>query len=481
MYVLNRQIMTEALIKPIQLQLRKIFPVIIVLISLSLIGTIYVQYSWLRTMLVDKHEEFKYKLIRGIDEVGNLLMDQKGTLPSLRNYGRGGFSWPAEQFKMELMKPPTIAQKFTEQEVAEKLRKAFEGQGLKDVKFEFAITSNFKLLSYEIKSRGFIDKAQDTASDVNLMLTYIFTPPSGSDLENLVPEETMTVVVPNVKKRVLSEMRWMIVGAIFFTLLIITAFYMTVNALLRQKKLSEIKNDFINNMTHEFKTPLATISLAVDALRNDKVATDREKMNYFSGIIKEENKRMNKHVETILQAAVMDRQEVQLSKLPLHVHNLIEEIMDNYTLQLEEKKGHADLNLHARFDYIEADPVHFRNLISNLIDNAVKYSKDNLLIKISTFNTNKSIGIRIEDNGIGMSKETVRRIFEKFYRAHTGNIHNVKGFGLGLSYVKTVIDAHQGKIKVDSVLGRGSAFTLEIPLLKEQGLNGETVNSHPHS
>ena len=469
-----------AILKPYNLQLRKIFPVIIVLISLSLIGTIYVQYSWLRTMLVDKHEEFKYKLIRGINDVGITLMEQKGSLPSLNFRTRPDFIWPSEQFKMELMKPPTIAQKFTEQEVAEKLRKAFAAQELKNVKFEFAITSNVNLLSYEIKSRAFLNQVGDTASDRNLVLYYLFQPPSGSDLENLVPEETMTVVVPNIKKIVLSEMRWMIVGAIFFTLMIITAFYITVNALLRQKKLSEIKNDFINNMTHEFKTPLATISLAVDALRNEKVYHDREKMNYFSGIIKEENKRMNKHVETILQAAVMDRQEITLNRLPLHVHNLIHEIMDNYKLQLEEKGARAELSLDARYDFVEADPVHFRNLISNLVDNAVKYSKENLLIKISTYNTNKFIGIRIEDNGIGMSKETVRRIFEKFFRAHTGNIHNVKGFGLGLSYVKTVVDAHDGKIKVDSVLGKGSAFNLEIPLFKEKA-GSEIEDSHHHN
>jgi two-component system, OmpR family, phosphate regulon sensor histidine kinase PhoR len=476
----NRQIMTtEALLKPYQLQLRKIFPVILVLISLSLIGTIYVQYSWLRTMLVDKHEEFKYKLYGSIDDVGRELMEQKGTLPSLKNYrGRPDLSWPSEQFKMELKMPPTIAQKFTEMEVAEKLRKAFEVRGLKDVKFEFAINSTMgSMLSYEIKSRGFLNQMEDTTK--SLVLYYLFQPPSGSDLENLVPEEVMTLVVPNVNKIVLGEIRWMIMGAIFFTLMIITAFYITVNALIRQKKLSEIKNDFINNMTHEFKTPLATISLAVDALRNEKVARDREKMNYFSGIIKEENKRMNKHVETILQAAMMDRQELQLNKQPLHVHNLIHEIMDNYKLQLEEKGARAELSLDARFDFIEADHVHFRNLISNLVDNAVKYSKENLIIKIATWNTNKFIGIRIEDNGIGMSKETVRRIFEKFYRAHTGNLHNVKGFGLGLSYVKTVVDAHSGKIKVDSVLGRGSAFSLEIPLLKDA--TAGTINNHHHN
>jgi two-component system phosphate regulon sensor histidine kinase PhoR len=238
--------------------------------------------------------------------------------------------------------------------------------------------------------------------------------------------------------------------------------------LLRQKKLSEIKNDFINNMTHELKTPLATISLAIDALRNEKVIQDRSKMEYFNDIIKEENKRMNKHVETILQAALMDRQEIQLSKQPLQVNNMIEEILSNYALQLQEKNGLVELQLNAKRDLINADPVHFRNLISNLIDNAVKYSKDNLVLKICTSNTNKNLIVRFEDNGIGMSKETVRRIFEKFYRAHTGNIHNVKGFGLGLSYVKTVIDAHDGKIKVDSTLGRGSTFTLEIPLLRER-------------
>jgi len=388
-------------------------------------------------------------------------------LPSLKTFRtRPGFSFPSEQYSLDLNRPPTIAQKFAESEVNDKLRKSFADQGLHDIAFEFAITSNVNLLSYELKSRNFLQEAEDTVN--NLVLYYIFQPPSGSDYENLVPEEIMTVVVPNINTIVLREMRWMIVGAIFFTLMIITAFYVTVNALLRQKKLSEIKNDFINNMTHEFKTPLATISLAVDALRNDKVVSDRNKMEYFSGIIKEENKRMNKHVETILQAAVMDRQEISLNKWPIHVHELIEEIMDNYILQLEEKHGLAELQLEAKLDYVEVDPVHFRNLISNLVDNAVKYSKENLFLRISTHNTNKNIVIRVEDNGIGMSKETLKRIFEKFYRAHTGNIHNVKGFGLGLSYVKTIVDAHHGKIKVESTIGKGSAFTVEIPLIRKE-------------
>jgi two-component system phosphate regulon sensor histidine kinase PhoR len=262
----------------------------------------------------------------------------------------------------------------------------------------------------------------------------------------------------------------MIIGSVFFTLVIISAFTVTVYALLRQKKLSEIKNDFINNMTHEFKTPLATISLAVDALRNNKVIEDRTRMEYFSGIIKEENKRMNKHVETILQAALMDRQEVQLSKAPVHVHNLIREVISNYTLQLQEKDGRIELDLNADSDLINGDEVHMRNLISNLVDNAVKYSKEKLVLRISSYNSAKNLIVKFEDNGIGMTKETVRRIFEKFYRAHTGNLHNVKGFGLGLSYVKTIVDAHEGRIKVDSSPGKGSSFTIEIPYLKDRSL-----------
>ncbi|MET0242481.1 MAG: HAMP domain-containing sensor histidine kinase [Flavitalea sp.] len=447
--------------------MKKIFPVIIVLITLSLIGTIYVQYSWLRTMLVDKQEEFRRNIYQSIDEVAKDLMEQRNAIPTLKNFrSRPGFRWPSAEFNSELMRPPTISQKFTWYVVEEKLRKALSNHGLKNLKFEFAVVSSNDASVTQLKSRGFIKEVEKQDTTNSLQFIYPFQPAPGSDLENLVAEEVIMLIVPDVKAVALKEMHWMIIGAVFFTLMIVTAFYVTVSALLRQKKMSEIKNDFINNMTHEFKTPLATISLAVDALRNEKVLENREKMNYFSGIIKEENKRMNKHVETILQAALMDRQEVQLNRNPLDVHLVISEVLENYTLQLAEKNGKVELQLNAANDVIDGDEVHFRNLISNLIDNAVKYSREDLVVTITTHSTSKNFVLRVEDNGIGMSKETVRKIFEKFYRAHTGNIHNVKGFGLGLSYVKTIVDAHHGKIKVESVQGRGSTFTLEFPLLK---------------
>jgi two-component system phosphate regulon sensor histidine kinase PhoR len=449
---------------------KKTFPVIIILISFSLIGTIYVQYNWLDTMLVNKKEEFGYKVIRAMDDVGKELMEQKSTLPSLRSYRLkpGGFNFPSDQMQRELMKPATVAQKFTAYEIQEKLRKSFSNQGLKDLPFEFAVLvdDGFLNFEYQLKSDQFLQQFEDSVNNLNWQ--YVLQPAGGSDLENLVPVQQMVLVVPNFKAIVFKQMKWMIVGSIIFTLMIISAFTVTVFALIRQKKLSEIKNDFINNMTHEFKTPLATISLAVDALRNNKVIEDRTRMEYFSSIIKEENKRMNKHVETILQAALMDRQEINLNKAPLHVHDLIKEAVSNYTLQLQEKEGRIELDLNAKEDLINGDEVHFRNLISNLIDNAVKYSKDKLVLKISSSIVSKNLLLKFEDNGIGMSKETVRRIFEKFYRAHTGNLHNVKGFGLGLSYVKTIIDAHNGRIKVESSPGKGSSFTLEVPYMRDK-------------
>ena len=452
------------------LPLKKLFPVMIAVVTISLIGTIYIQYSWLRIMLADREDEFSWKVVSGILDVRDQLSQQKGILPSLKNYRSSpGMIFPNDQLKMEYMKPVGVAQKFTEYEVAEKIRTAFNNQGLPKLQFEFAVI-NVNMMRYEMKTARYEAMLADSKADTTRNLVYYapIQPDPGSDWENLAPEEEISVIVPNIKKLVLQQMRWMIGGAIFFTLMIIAAFYITIYAFIRQKKLSEIKNDFINNMTHEFKTPLATISLAVDALKNERVLGDKSKMDYFRDIIKEENKRMNKHVETILQAAAFDKQEVQLNKRHLHVHEVLSDIMDDHTLQMDDKQGTSELLLNAKRDLVSGDPVHFRNLLSNLVDNAIKYSNDNLHIKITTHSNNKLLVIRIEDNGIGMSKETVKRIFEKFYRAHTGNLHNVKGFGLGLSYVKQMVDAHEGKIRVESAPGKGSAFTLEFPLVNEK-------------
>jgi two-component system, OmpR family, phosphate regulon sensor histidine kinase PhoR len=448
--------------------LKKIFPVIFLLITLSLVGIIYIQINWIVTMIENKREELNHHMVDAVSNVAQGLIAARDNSPGFKTLRlKPGVNWrPTDPLVLEMMRTPPITQNYTPEEINSRLRKAFNNAGLKNAHFEFSIYSNVgtsdNFHSQELQSSHFLEEMNDTIN--NWAFVRPLQAPENTNVNSVLPDEALIVVVHDFKGLVQGQTRIMIIGAIFFTLMIIAAFYVTINALLRQKKLSEIKNDFINNMTHEFKTPLATISLAVDALRNEKVVGDREKSGYFTSIIKEENRRMNKQVETILQASLLDRQEQQLNLRSLHAHEIIQEAMENFQLQLEGKGGRSELQLNARKDLIEADEVHFMNLITNLIDNAVKYSNENLLIKITTHSTTKSLVIRIEDNGIGMSKETQRRIFEKFYRAHTGNLHNVKGFGLGLSYVKTIVEAQRGKIKVDSIVGKGTGFTLEFPL-----------------
>jgi len=441
--------------------MKRTFPVIIILISLSLFGLIVLQSSWLQNLL----ELAKAQLDNNFNEVGVAVAKDLGknvyNTQSLKLPRRGGLF--NSEFHIHSLKTPTVEEKFTPQEIQEKIKKALEKVNLNDLKFEYGVTNTND--DYEMYSKGFEKAFWDTTN--NIRRYFPILPENELDIEGVVNFEHLVIVVPDFKRQIWTSLRWVIIGAVVFMLVIIAAFYVTVKTLLNQKKLSEIKSDFINNMTHEFKTPLATISLAVDALKNEKVQANPEKAKYFTGIIKEENIRMNKHVETILQAALLEKQELQLHLVPLSVHEIIQNTIDNFELQLNTQQGIIELFLNAKNDVISGDEVHFSNLVSNLVDNAIKYSKDKPELKIYTHNTKNYLVLRVEDNGIGMSKESVKRIFEKFYRAHTGNLHNVKGFGLGMSYVKTVVDAHKGKIKVESVLGKGSAFTVEMPLFEK--------------
>jgi two-component system, OmpR family, phosphate regulon sensor histidine kinase PhoR len=440
--------------------MKRIFPVITILILLSLLGLIFFQVLWLKSSLESQEQKFHEHLNMAMYDITEKLIEEKGNLIPLRKNSPGIL--PSEKLQFELFSP-TIAQKFTKDEIKQIIRKTFDKRNLRGVPFEFSISS-YSLVTDELASENFYRMQPDTNN--NIQKVILLQAPSGSNSEGISNEELLTVLIPHVKNFIWKGMTWFITGAVLFTLIIMCAFFLTVRALLKQKKLSEIKSDFINNMTHEFKTPLATISLAVDALKNEKVMGDREKMNYFTAIIKEENKRMNKQVETILQAALLDKQEVQLNLKKLHAHELINSALNNIHLQVEEKLGKLEVNLANGNDLVMADEVHFTNLINNLLDNAVKYSKDNLKIILTSQITGKEFKLKIEDNGIGMNKETLSRIFEKFYRAHTGNIHNVKGFGLGLSYVKTMVEAHNGSIRAESTPGKGTTFLLSFPLSK---------------
>src|SRR5687767_12729232 len=254
-----------------------------------------------------------------------------------------------------------------------------------------------------------------------------------------------------------------LLAAVLFTMLILVCFSYTIHVILRQKKVSEMKTDFINNMTHEFKTPIATISLAADSIASPKVISDENKINRFVGIIRQENKRMLQQVEKVLQMALIDKKDFQLKLSEVDVHELIRQAVDHLSLQVQKREGNIQTQLEAEKPVIEGDQTHLSNVIHNLLDNANKYSADAPEIAISTFNINGGIQINVEDKGIGMTKEDQKHIFDKFFRVHTGNLHDVKGFGLGLSYVKAITTAHQGSIDVKSEPGKGSKFSIQLP------------------
>lgn len=442
--------------------MKRIFPIIVVLIALSLVGIILIQISWLNNMIVAREEQTKEKLWNVTQIIANELSQAKGFNITTRPF-------PSfDEFPMEPSKPFSLASRLTAEDIKVKIDTVFRQQNFDYMPYQFALAANTgdAFSTIERQSPEFKKWREGDSASYYTVFGYI-TPPSGTAGENLATDEFLIITIP-IKKIVFKDLQPRILAAIVFTLVIISAFGLTVYTMIRQKKLNVIKNDYINNMTHEFKTPIATISLAVDALKNPKVMGSPEKLSYFSGIIKEENQRMNRQVETILKSALLDRQEIQLNKRPLHVHQIIEDVADNFVLRLQEKGGDMEVRLNAENDVIEGDEVHINNIVNNLLDNAVKYSKENVPphITLSTSSTAKKFILRIEDNGIGMARETVKRIFGKFYRAHTGNIHNVKGFGLGLSYVKSVVEAHEGSIKPESTLGRGSVFTIELDLME---------------
>lgn len=439
--------------------MKKVLPIITILVVLSLLGIVFLQIVWTIQAYRDREIKLQETIKMVAITVAHDLTEEHAQQSPLSGRRNSDLLFPLNAFSN------SIASQFTAEQVRTRINNVFKKYGINHIHYEFAISS-FTAMSDELLSKHFIESFVDSVHHTNMVVPLIS--PSGSFTEGLGPEESLILVIPNenVNRLAWRQMTWIVFGSVIFIVIIFTAFYITIRALLNQKKLSEIKSDFINNMTHEFKTPLATISLAVDALRNEKVKNDPKKMEYFSNIIKDENKRMNKQVESILQAALLEKEEMKLDLKPAHAHELIESAVNNIRLPLEEKGGKLIVNMDAKNDYIMADEVNFTNIINNLLDNAVKYSKEDPVIKIRTFNVNDNLRVRIEDNGIGMNKETLQKIFEKFYRAHTGNIHNVKGFGLGLSYVKSIVEAHQGKIKAESTPGKGSIFTLDFKIEK---------------
>ncbi|MBL7682205.1 MAG: HAMP domain-containing histidine kinase [Flavipsychrobacter sp.] len=424
--------------------MKKVFPLIVFLITLSVLGIIFIQISWISDAIKLRQNQRKQDIEYALNQIKEMAW---------RSYliKSGNIGYLDEESKMYYLQDFTV-QMLSNDEMKMIIDTSLRKYNIKE-RYEYGITNIFQV---PVKS-----SASFHTDDISNSNSVSLTP----DPDRSRNPEVFHLYINEDKNYILRKMGWMIAASIIFTSIIISAFALTVRTLFNQKKLSEIKSDFINNMTHELKTPLATISLAIDALTNEKVIHDSDKVRYYSGMIKDENKRMNKQVEKILQAARIEKQDIKLNLQRLNAHDIINKVADNLALQIQEKNGTLSLTLNADKHVIEADEVHFSNIIFNLLDNAIKYSNDNLHIDVSTSVANGMLAIKIKDNGIGMNRETQARVFEKFYRAHTGNIHNVKGFGLGLSYVKATVEAHHGKVTVDSTLGKGSTFIVMLPLV----------------
>lgn len=282
---------------------------------------------------------------------------------------------------------------------------------------------------------------------------------------NTLPSQLL-VYFPERQAFILQNMSFTLISSALLLLVILGCFYVAVMTILKQKKLSDVKNDFINNMTHEFKTPLSTISLAVSMAREqvETPQSEKSKIQRYLGIIRDETQRLGGHVEKVLQMALLDRGEIKLKPTEVNIHDVIEKVLNNLGVQLEQREGEIELSFEATNELVEADELHLTNILTNLLDNANKYSPETPHIAVGTHSDDNFVYISVSDQGRGMTKEQQTKIFDPFYRVPTGNIHDVKGFGLGLSYVKKMVEAHGGAIDVESKLGKGSTFTVKLPL-----------------
>jgi two-component system phosphate regulon sensor histidine kinase PhoR len=268
---------------------------------------------------------------------------------------------------------------------------------------------------------------------------------------------------PNERGFLIGQMSGLLVISVSLLLIIIFSFTYTVLTVYRQKRISEMKNDFINNMTHEFKTPISTISLACQALKDKDVTKTTDIYESYIGVIGEENLRLGAMAEKILQSAVLEKKQLELNKEWFDVHEVITDVVNKIGIQVQIKDGRILTDFKAEPSEINADKVHFTNLINNLLDNANKYTPQKPMIKVSTQTVNTGIMISIEDNGIGISKKNQKKIFDKLYRVPMGDLHDFKGFGLGLSYVKVMVEYHKGSIRLESELKKGSKFDVFLP------------------
>lgn len=458
--------------------------------SVALMGISIIQFYWLKNNIDLNESNFNHTIISSLNRVKQKLEDDAANWDSFnRSQDKGEWSifkeesdqidnvltsslskYREKQLKTQIastawfLEPAKALNNISPADLKTYLRKELENQGI-NIEYDHGVFSN-ELQDFIITNGTFnVVNVSGNASDggvgerlsKSMHKVNLFNSDGKEDVGSL------RIFFPKKTSFVIRSVLPALISSILLTGLILFCFVYTINVILTQKKVSLMKTDFINNMTHEFKTPIATISLAADSITNPMVKSSEKMIDKYADIIRQENKRMLNQVEKVLQIARLDKKDFELKVVEVNLNDVVTLALSNSKLRVNKHGGKISSELSASNPVVKGDENHISNVLHNLLDNAIKYSPDAPEIMITTKNVKNGVEIAISDKGIGMSKDDLKRIFEKFYRVSTGNLHDVKGFGLGLSYVKVITDAHKGKVSADSELGKGSTFTLFLP------------------
>jgi len=420
----------------------KIIIFTIIVMTIALIGLMGIQIYWIRNASAVKEATFQRTVTEVLTRVVNKLEKLEKRKASEANPYEGMLN-----FNRHLLYERFI----TEPQLDSLILLELNIRGI-DTRFEFGIYNPERDIFLLEKDPGLRKSLIEKGSAARIFVSDIFTSP-----------EYLLLYFPHEKQFLLTELWGMLLISIILIIVIVYSFTYTITTIFRQKKLSEMKNDFINNMTHEFKTPISTISLACEALSDRDIVRSHEFTENYINIILEENKRLATMAEKILQTAVIEKGQLKMKRERIDLHEVITDVIKNIRIQVEIKDGVIRKQCKAANPVLLGDKVHLTNLVYNLLDNANKYSPRKPVITVRTENTSNGILLTIEDRGIGISKGEQKKIFDKLYRVPTGNIQEVRGFGLGLSYVKAIVEEHHGRISLDSEINKGTTFKVFLP------------------
>ncbi len=455
---------------------------------IALLGIIYIQWHFIERTLQLNEEAFNQHVISALKKVAYEIereediqasrFDNGFSLQEFERDTQGNYThlWISQQVVMQnnnLKRKMTAAElklALYDQPLEERLDLPLLDKLLKTELSEYKVRLPFSYGVYSNHAKKLIAFNNRILKPTDNLEDYVLVSKSqyhvallGSDPNYPFPPGDLYLYFPNKTTYVWGSAGISVLLSAFFVMLILVCFGYTVSVILRQKKLSEMKTDFVNNMTHEFKTPIATISLATDSITSPSIINNPEKIRRFAGIITAENKRMNGQVEKVLQMAQLERDAVHLNVSLVDLHELIAHAIDNISLQVNKREGVVTADLKAQNHIVEGDQNHIANILNNLLDNANKYTPGKPIISVTTTSKPKGVEVTVTDNGMGISKDARKQIFDKFFRVPTGNVHDIKGFGLGLAYVKAMVSAHSGTIDLKSDIGKGSSFTLFFP------------------